>query len=229
MASLWNGIKNVFREKKEQAAQRLADPVRDGKFAIEDAKKQEIDFRRQVRDVVADLKQMENQLTTKQGERKKYDGLATKFAAALKSGDKDQMTNLQTAAGKVDALDAEISATKKSLEGLRTSRQQLQGELDRVRNKIAKAEQTYSVNAARIKAAKIKKTLHESKARVAAGISGLGALDDMSEAADRLEAEGEATEEMAGPASSIDELEAEADALGGSSAADRYLAKAKAK
>jgi phage shock protein A len=221
--SIWNNVKNMFREKAEKIEAATADHVRDGKFAIKDAEAEEIRFRASVRDVVADLKQMETRLTTIQADRKKYDGLAKKFAAAVEDGDKDQMTNLETAAGKVDALDAEITATKKSLDGLRNSRQQLQVELDKVRNKIARAKQTYSVNAARIKAAKIKDTLNQSKARVAAGVSGLGALDDMSAAADRMEAEAEATEELAGPAADIESLEEAADAIGGSSAADRYL------
>lgn len=223
MASLWQGIKNMFREKKEQAALALADPVRDGKFAIEDAKKQEADFRHQVRDVVAEIKLMENQLTEKQADRKKYDSLAKKFAEAVKGGDKSQMDNLNAAAGQVEKLDADIAACKKSLASLQASRIGLQGELDKVRNRIVKAEQNYAVNAARIKAAKIKTTLNQSRAKIASGVTGLESLDDMEAAADRMEAESEATEEMAGAATDIDSLEAEAASIGGSSAADKYL------
>ncbi len=37
MASLFKAIGNMFREKRDNAAKALADPVRDGKFAIEDS------------------------------------------------------------------------------------------------------------------------------------------------------------------------------------------------
>ena len=38
MGKLWKAIKNSWREKKDEAAERRADPVRDGKYAIEDSK-----------------------------------------------------------------------------------------------------------------------------------------------------------------------------------------------
>ena len=39
MASLWKAFKNSWREKKDAAAEAMADPIRDGKYAIEDSKK----------------------------------------------------------------------------------------------------------------------------------------------------------------------------------------------
>jgi phage shock protein A len=237
MASLLTGIKNWFREKKDNAAEALADPARDRKYEAEDAeeagrkaiaaaKKQEIEFRQKVRDVVADLHQMEKDLASKKAEYKKYDDLAKKFAKAVKGGDTSTKTrqNLDSAANEAARLEAEVNTTKEALKGLQKSRDELQVELDRVRNKIAKAEQKFAVNAARIKASVIKTTLAESKARIAQGGKGLSALDEMDKTADRLEAVSDATEDMAEPASSIEDLEAEAAALGGgSSAADKYL------
>ena len=39
MASLIKAIKNMIRGKKDSVAQSLADPVNDGKFAIEDSER----------------------------------------------------------------------------------------------------------------------------------------------------------------------------------------------
>jgi phage shock protein A len=94
-------------------------------------------------------------------------------------------------------------------------------ELDNVRNQIATAENKFAVNAARIKACAIKKTLNESRAQIAKGVSGLGTLNEMNVVADRMEAEAEATDELTPP--SIEDLDTAADKLTASNSADRYL------
>ena len=40
MASLWRAVSNYFREKKDDAAESIGDPVRDAKYDIIDAGKQ---------------------------------------------------------------------------------------------------------------------------------------------------------------------------------------------
>ena len=80
MASFFKAVGNMFREKRDHAAKALSDPVRDGKFAIEDSVEQIREFRTEVAKLRKETIKQEAQRKEALLEKKKYDGL-TKQAA----------------------------------------------------------------------------------------------------------------------------------------------------
>jgi len=223
MGKLWNALKNTWREKKDEAAEKLADPVRDGKFAIEDAKKQEAEFTRQVAEHIAAIKRMERDRAESEAQMKKYDKLAKTFAKKIEEGDDSQMKNLEAAAQKVEQFKAKMTELKKGIETNEGHRRKLESDLNQVRNRIATAEQNYHTLAARQKAAEMKKKLAESKAKLETGMGGLSALDELQNAVDVTETQAEAIEELAGVSDA--DLEAAAAEASASDLASKYLKK----
>ena len=62
MASLLRSVSNWIRGKRDDAANKLKDPIRDGKFAIEDTEKQIAGFTQRVAALVAQNKRAQRHL-----------------------------------------------------------------------------------------------------------------------------------------------------------------------
>lgn len=194
MASLFKAIGNMFREKRDNAAKALADPVRDGKFAIEDAKKQIREYTTQVAKLKAEtIKQKANHKDALE-ERKKYERIA---GQAGKAGNEDDVRTAVEAIQKWTSSAAELKSQITRNEGVETN---LRKQLDAARTKVSRAEQNHQTLAARKKGAEIRKSLAMASQQFAEGQGGLSALDDLEESVRNEEAEAEAFEEMSAPA-----------------------------
>ena len=191
MASLLKGIKNFLREKKDQAAEELADPVRDGKFAIEDSEKQLAEFVTQISRFSADIKIQERQLAEKQAEVKKFMNLAKKAAEA---GNEDDVKMLIAEKQRVDTevktVKAEITKNHQILNGIKNQKTAM-------KNKIAQAKSNFTQLQTRQKSAKIRKGLASASAGLDSN-SAFAQLDDLETAVISSECEAESLEEMAG-------------------------------
>lgn len=188
MASLLKGVRNFFRQKKDEAAEALADPVRDAKFDIADSKKQIADFERKVAQLMATNNQIKRKREAAKDDVKKWTGLAQKAAEAGNKSDVTTAVTKKSAADNEAASYAkEIKANEKIIAGLRS-------QLDRARGKIAKAESNSAQLAARLEGAKVRKEL--TNASSGFGDGPLAALDDLEKAVDAAESEAEAYEDL---------------------------------
>ena len=194
MASLIKAFGNMFREKRDRAAKALADPVRDGKFAIEDSKKQVGEYTTQVAKLRAEtIKQKANHKDAL-AEAKKY----TRYAEqAGKAGKKE---DVETAVAQIQKWTNRAKELKDQIDRNEKVETNLRSQLDAARTKISRAEQNHQTLAARKKGAEIRKSLAMASSQFAEGQGGLSALDDLAESVRDEEAEAEAFEEMSAPA-----------------------------
>lgn len=184
MPGLFRSIRNFFREKKDQAAEAIGDPVRDAKYDIEDSKKQIADFERKVAQLMASNNGIKRRLDAAKDEVKKWGDLARRAAEAGNKDDVTQaITNKKAAETKATGFKREIAANEKIITSLRN-------QLSAARMKIAKAESNQTQLAARLEGAKVRKELTEA----ASGFGGgpLAALDDLEQAVDAAECEADA-------------------------------------
>jgi phage shock protein A len=188
MASLFKAVRNFFREKKDDAAEALSDPVRDAKYDIQDSKKQIEEFERKVAQLMATNNQIKRKQSNAKEEVKKWTGLAQKAAEAGSESDvTTAITKKQAAANEATAYGKEIKANEKIIASLRS-------QLTRARAKIAKAESGQAQLAARLEGAKVRKEL--SNASSGFGDGPLAALDDLEKAVDAAECEADAYDDL---------------------------------
>ena len=161
MASLTRAIGNWFREKKDEAAESISDPVRDAKYDIEDSETQIKEFESKIQALMKANNNLKRDRQDSAEEIKKWEGLARKAAAA---GNRDDVqscvTKKQTAQVEVEQYAKDILANDKTIAELRA-------QLGKARNKIAKAKSNTAVLSARLSSAKLRTNL-------AAGARGLG-------------------------------------------------------
>ncbi len=188
MASLIRAVRNWFREKKDEAAESISDPVRDAKYDIEDSETQIREFESKIQALMKaniDLKKDHQDSTD---EVKKWDNLAKRAAGA---GSRDDVlscvTKKQTAQSEVEQYAKDIASNDKTIAELRA-------QLGRARNRIAKAKSNTAVLSARLSSAKLRTNL-------AAGARGLGEgplsrLDNLENAVRSAESDAEAWQEL---------------------------------
>lgn len=224
MASLWKAIMNTWRKKRDDAAKALGDPVRDGKFAIEDAKKQESQFRSEVANLIAATKELERDQASATTQEQKWDRIARAAAAKFKGGDESAKLDVEAAAKEVERFRTRAAELTTQITKNRQVEQNLRTQMENVRTKISRAEQNHATLAARCKAAEIRKGLASAAAKIEEAGGGLGALDDLETAVNRTESEAEAFEELAVTSSStLSDKYATAASGATSSLVDDYL------
>ena len=188
MANLMRAIGNWFREKKDEAAESISDPVRDAKYDIEDSETQIKEFESKIQALMKANNNLKRDRQDSAEEIKKWEGLARKAAAA---GNRDDVQSCvgkkQTAQGEVEQYAKDITANDKTIA-------QLRAQLGKARNKIAKAKSNTAVLSARLSSATLRTNL-------AAGASGLGdgplsRLDNLENAVRSAESDAEAWEEL---------------------------------
>ncbi|MHA2279571.1 MAG: PspA/IM30 family protein [Promethearchaeota archaeon] len=194
MASLLKAFGNMFREKRDKAAQALADPIRDGKFAIEDSKTQIREYTTQVAKLRAETIKTEKEHQNALAEKKKWENIAKQAGAAKNEED------VRKAVGKMTEWKTRAAELKKQIDANTATQKNLQTQLERARTKVTRAEQNHQTLAARKKGAEIRKSLAQASQQFAEGQGGLAALDDLDEAVRQDEAEAQAFEEMSAPA-----------------------------
>jgi len=186
MASLLRGIKNFFRGKAEKAAEALADPVRDGKFAIEDAQKQIDAYRQKIGEFSGKIKVQERKLVVAKGDIDKWTSLAT-VAAQKQDADSAKIALMEKnkAVKEVSVLEAELTQNKAVLNNTKTQLQQMV-------DKVGNAESNFDQLKIRKESAELRKEMS------GVGMDGkpFAELDSLQEAVDKSECQAEAFEEV---------------------------------
>lgn len=189
MASILKSISNWFRGKKDDAAEAMADPIRDAKFAIEDSEGRVSDFESKVAQLMAQNKRLQRQREDAKADVEKWTNVAKRAAASGNEADVKKAVEEKVSANKkLVALDSETAANDKTIAGLRE-------QLDRARTKISNAKSNQAVLAARLEGAKVRKELAQASSDFGSS-SPLAALDDLDKATQSAETEAEAYEEI---------------------------------
>lgn len=188
MASLMRAVSNWFREKKDQAAESVSDPVRDAKYDIEDSETMINDFESKIQGLMKSNNNIRKDYENAREAAEKWDRLAKKAAAAGNRDDVEAcVLKKQTALGEVEQYIKDIAANDAMITNLRA-------QLGKARNRIAKAKSNTAVLSARLSSAKLRTNL-------AAGARGLGdgplsRLDNLENAVRDAESGAEAWEEL---------------------------------
>lgn len=206
MASLGTIISNWFRQKKEVVAKALGDDVRDGKFAIEDAKQANRVFESQIIALKAESAKIQNRITSRKEEIKKWQSIAeaaAKESNTAKGSDKSiKVNDAKTALMKKQTAENELKRLEDDLEKNRKVEGDLERQLNFQRSKISKAESDFASLSARKRGTEIRKQALEAQraSGLSDGTSPFAALDDLSKALEQDEAEITAMEEISGTA-----------------------------
>ncbi|MBT3269016.1 PspA/IM30 family protein [Candidatus Poribacteria bacterium] len=190
MAKVFKALGNWLRSKDEDAAKAIGDPVRDGKFAIEDSKKQIAEFTQKIAKLVASNKRMERERTDAEAEARKFHVFAER--AAADGAEEDVRTALEQRAQaeqRLTTLDSEIENTSQLIA-------QLRAQLNTSRAKVAGAESNLVRMSARMEGAKVRQELAKASSSFSTGDSPLAALDNLEREVETLETEAEAWEEL---------------------------------
>lgn len=192
MGTLLKGIGNFLRGKRDEAAEKLKDDVRDGGFAIEDSKKKIAQYETSIAGYLATVKANEKKMAAFAEEIKKWNSIAIKAAKAGNEVDARQ------ALAKKGEAKAQFDTMKKQVDQDRVAIEKLRNQLNVARQKVAQAESNLSRLSAQKEGAKIRKEMAKAAADFGGDDSPFGALDNLSKAVDTETAEAEAWEEMAG-------------------------------
>lgn len=189
MASLLRAIGSWFRKQRDEAADVITDKVAEGKFAIEDAKKEARQFEKKIAELMAANKLAMRHRDNAQEEVDKFLGIAK--MAADQGNEEDARKALKekkNAEASYNTSDQEVQRNEKLVT-------QLRDRLEKVRSKIARAESNQAQLAARMEGAKVRKALVSAAGDFGGG-GALSRLDDLQEAVDKAECEAEAYEEL---------------------------------
>lgn len=169
----FQAVVNWMRNTDRQAAEAISDPVANSRLAIEDSKKQVVEFTSKIADLMAQTKNLQRQLLDAQADVTKYGGYAEKAAAAGSEDDVRKAVQLKQASeARAKTLQDEITNNDQLTQSLRT-------DLDKARTRIAEAESNLSQLAARRDGARVREALTEASTQFSSGTSPLSALDDL--------------------------------------------------
>ncbi len=206
MGSLWKSVKNTFRQKKDEAAKKLEDPIRDGKYAIEDSKKKLGEIQSTIAKYSASIKKNQRQLDTELADIKKWGNMAKKAAGAKNEENvRKCITEKAQAQSRADNL-------KKNIKNDEAYLAKMKSDWQKHNNKVSQAESNHSQLA-------VRKQMAEARKELAKGAQGLNSdncfaeLDKLNDSVEADECEAEALEEMA-PTDSLADMEAEYGASG---------------
>jgi len=202
MAKFWKAFSNFLREKKNQSAQALSDPVRDGRYAVGDSEKRIMQFESKVATLMAETKRLERQKADADADVGKYQAAAEK---AVEAGGDEDARNLLEAKAQAQARSASLQT---DIDRNRQLVTQLRDQLGKARAKVARAKTNLTQLAARHEAATVRRELAKAASDFGAGGSPLAALDDLQKSVDAEETEAEALEELASQQTSADEVAA---------------------
>lgn len=186
--SIWNSIKNIFRENVDKADDALKDSVRDGKYAIEDAEKDIEKFKSQIADLMVQNKQSEKEIDNKKKEIETYERLAKRAAEV---GNKE---DARKALEKKKQRKQELVALESSYQNSKKIEHNLRSKLEMRRNQVAQAESNF----AQLKARKTAADISKQYAGADVGESSFAALDNLANDVERSEYEVEALEDLEG-------------------------------
>jgi len=188
IGKLGRNFLNMFRSGVDAAADATSDAVRDGKYAIEDAKKQMEGFEEEIRQVIIKQKLNRKRLTALEAEVVKFTTIAKEFADTDEASALDAIKKKQSKEKVANALKSELSKNEAriaELKKLRSERAQ----------QIENAADSMDILAARKSAAEMEKDMVNAKSKFSGG--SFSQLTELQEAVERSEADAEATKELA--------------------------------
>ncbi len=201
MSKLLKSIGSWLRGKDSELSKHLSDPVREGKFAIEDSKKQVKEFTQKISQLMASNKRVQREITSAQADVTKYQGFAEKSAVAGNESDCREAVKLKTEAQQqVAFLNQEIVRNQQLITTLRTN-------LNSARAKISTAERNMVRLSARKEGAKVRKELAMASSKFNIDEGPLSKLNDLEQAVLEEETEAEAWEELSVQADTATSLE----------------------
>jgi phage shock protein A len=192
-------LSNTARGLDDTIANGLADPIRDGQIAIEDARKDLHGLVQTVAELLASNKQLKGQYDSAVNNVNKFENLAKAAGAAGNADDvRAALQQKEASVAKVNALAAQVSRN----EALAAK---LKQQIADYNSKIQEAESNASTYIAQIKGAEIRSKIAQRAQGFDA--SGLAGVTKLADAANKLEAEASAQEELAGVIGGSDTLE----------------------
>jgi len=197
---IWKRIRNIFKQQIDNADAALADTTRDGKYAIEDAKKEVQQFTTKIAELKRQTIVMQRRLKEAESNISKMQKVAE---IAVESGNDMDAAAALTQKKSWEKQASEYGNQIKQNDAL--YQQFIRDREDRM-EKIRKAETNISTLAARKDAA----SMRESAAKVRAGFKGsdaLSVLDELEEEVLKAESEAEAFEHIAAVDTSVLGLE----------------------
>lgn len=190
MASFWKAVKNTFREKKDAAAKEMSDPIRDGKYAIEDSKAKLEKIQGDIAKYSAQIKQNKRKLDSELAEIRKWGNLAKQAAGQNNEDDvRKCITEKSQAQARADNLKKQLKTDEDYLAKMKSQWQARN-------NKVSQAESNHAQLA-------VRKQMAEARKEFAKGAQGLNSddcfaeLDKLESAVVADECEAEAFEDMA--------------------------------
>lgn len=217
MGSLWKSIKNTWREKKDEAAKAMADPIRDGKYAIEDSKKKLAEIQANIAKYSGSIKRNERQLVTEEADVKKWMGLAKK---AADKGDEANVTKFIT---EKNQAQERTNNLKKLIKQDEAYLEKMKSDWQTNNNKVSKAESKHSQLA-------VRKQMTEARKEFAKGQAGLNSdscfagLDALENEVIDDECEAEALEEMTSAGDDLEKAAAQYGSTGDNAVDDEVAA-----
>ncbi|HEV7868888.1 MAG TPA: PspA/IM30 family protein [Chthoniobacteraceae bacterium] len=171
---------NLFRGADQKAADALADPIRDGAFAIQDAQKEVDQFLGQIHQLMTNTGMLESQLRDARADADKYDTIARRAAAA---GNRDDVAAAVAAKQQAEKTLATLTTNVQSNRALE---KKLRQQLTDARQKIATAEMNKARLSANLSGNKLRGNLAKASVEFSGKSKGLAALGRLEEA-DRKE------------------------------------------
>jgi phage shock protein A len=194
MAWMCETIGQMFkglRRADEATAEKLRDPIADGKDAIQDAEREVAGYTSKVAELVASNRMIIAEKEAAQKDVDKFERLAVQAGQASCEADIAQaLTEKKKAQVVVDTLTATIAQNDAQIAKLKS-------DLSSARDRIATAKTDQVQLSAVITGSKIRQGLAEASNALNSGDSALGKLGKLKEDAVRAQAHAEAAEEMA--------------------------------
>jgi phage shock protein A len=201
MSKFLKSIGSWLRGKDDELSKTMSDPVRDGRFAIEDSKKQVKAFTTKISQLIAANKRVEKEKESALADVTKYQRFAEKAAGINQESDCRDAIRLKNEAQKQAAfLSQEMAKNQKLIETLRAS-------LNSARAKISSAERNMISLSARKEGAKVRKELSMASSKFNINDGPLSKLNDLERAVIEEETEAEAWEELSEETDSSTSLE----------------------
>lgn len=216
MAGFWKSISNTLRAKKDQAAEKMSDPVRDGKYAIEDSKTKLAEIQSSIAKYSASIKKNQRKLTAEEADVKKFNNLSKKAAEA---GNVDDVTKM---VGEKAQAQSRVNNLKKMIASDEEYLAKMKSQWQAKNNKVSQAESNHAQLA-------VRKQMAEARKEFAKGSQGLDSdscfseLDKLRDSVEADECEAESWEDME-PTDTIEDMEEKYGSTG-DSAVDDEVAK----
>jgi phage shock protein A len=190
MSKFLKSIGSWIRGKDNELSKKLSDPVREGKFAIEDSKKQIKDFTIKISQLIAANKRVQKEIESAGTDVIKYQSFAEKAAGSGNESDCREAIRLKSEAQQqVEFLTKETAKNQQIIDTLRAN-------LNSARAKISSAERNMISLSARKEGAKVRKELSMASSKFNINDGPLSKLNDLEKAVIEEETEAEAWDEL---------------------------------